>query len=182
MLEAPARCGGGFPVLDFQHVAELVELCSGAGRDLQRLPVPKVVSDWRNAMSATSDVQVARGDMHVRAPAMSSRWVISPRPNDSLRTCFAVSFLPVKVLSTWAMTAWTSAEQFCGICWRIGSKYRQKLLDRCKSGLGTPLVKRHTYRMASTTPEDEYLLRQVRFDLYKCKDITHTQHEILQAC
>ncbi len=34
----------------------------------------------------------------------------------------------VRTVSTWAMTASMSAEQFAGIAWRMGSKYPQKSL------------------------------------------------------
>jgi hypothetical protein len=64
--------------------------------------------------------------------------------------------LPVNVSSMWAITVWTSAEQFFGMFRRMGSKYFQKLLndEHYRRSGRRKKVDREAHRIAWTTPED----------------------------
>ena len=67
---------------------------------------------------------------NARAAAKSSLCARPCIPNVVLSAVTSAETFAARTESTCAMTASTSAEQFAGIDWRIGSKYPQKLLKR----------------------------------------------------
>ena len=114
-------------VLDLQCITKLEELSPRTRRRLQGLPVPQIITYWVCVSKMLSNRQKIRNsrtwDAH--APVTSSRCVTAPMPNSFLRALICDCVPSVKTWSKCAITASTSAEQFCGMNWRIGSKYPQ---------------------------------------------------------
>jgi len=122
MIKTPSTCWCTDTVLHLQCVAGLEERRIRADVRLQVLPIEehepylcfRKLPLWSKTKYWNSHVL-----------ATSSKCETSPIPNNSFNACFSELLPKVKTLSTCAMTASTSAEQFFGMFWRIGSKYPQ---------------------------------------------------------